>query len=138
MALKFSDDFLIGHATIDRQHRELFRAFNDLLEACRQGHGKEKVEQLLDFLDMYVVFHFDAEQGLMAEYRYPGFSEHCAEHAQFLAKLQGLKASFRASGPTSDLLVTINEELLRWIVGHIRKTDTALAGFLGGRGAVKG
>ena len=57
MALQWTSDFSVGETTIDHQHMELFQRFNDLLDACRQGRGKERVSLLLDFLDQYVVFH---------------------------------------------------------------------------------
>lgn len=37
MSMAWSEDLTIGVAQIDQQHRELFRRFDALLVACRQG-----------------------------------------------------------------------------------------------------
>lgn len=130
MGIKWSDDHLIGHDAIDRQHKELFTAFNALLEAGRIGQGKQKIEELLDFLDGYALFHFGEEKKLMESLKYPDLAEHLAEHNVFLQMLSQLRANFKADGSTMDLLVEINESLLRWIITHIRKTDTKLAAYM--------
>lgn len=36
MSMAWSEDLAIGVAQIDQQHRELFRRFDDLLEAIRK------------------------------------------------------------------------------------------------------
>jgi hemerythrin len=135
MGIQWSSDFLVGNATIDRQHQELFKAFSTLIDACRQGHGKEKIEELLDFLEVYVVFHFNAEDELMSQYNYPGQESHRFAHAGFVQQVKELKAKFTADGANMELLVTTNEVVLRWLIEHIRKTDAALGTFLRSQGA---
>lgn len=134
MGIQWSNDFLVGNATIDRQHQELFKTFAALIDACHQGHGKEKIEELLDFLDAYVVFHFDAEEELMRQHLFPGEETHRAAHAGFVRQVRELKAKFAADGASMDLLVNTNEVVLRWLIDHIRKTDTALGTYLRNQG----
>lgn len=130
MGIQWSNDFLVGDATIDRQHKELFRAFSELIDACRLGQGKAKIEELLDFLEVYVIFHFDAEEKLMEQSKYPGLAAHRQAHAGFIAQLTELKAMFKSDGASMELLITTNETVLRWLIEHIRKTDTALGAYL--------
>lgn len=130
MGIQWSNDFLVGNPTIDRQHKELFRAFSELVDACRLGQGKAKVEELLDFLEVYVIFHFDAEDKLMEQSKYPGLEAHRQAHAGFIEQLKELKAMFKSDGASMELLITTNETVLRWLIEHIRKTDTALGAFL--------
>lgn len=58
MNIEWNDKLAIGNSEIDGQHKELFTKFNVLLEACKQGKGKEEVNTLLSFLGEYVVSLF--------------------------------------------------------------------------------
>ncbi len=130
MGIQWSNDFLVGNPTIDRQHKELFRAFSEVVDACRLGQGKTKIEELLDFLEVYVIFHFDAEEALMKQSNYPGLEAHRNAHASFIGQLKDLKTMFKSDGASMELLITTNETVLRWLIEHIRKTDTALGAYL--------
>ncbi|HAD05185.1 MAG: hypothetical protein A2091_06710 [Desulfuromonadales bacterium GWD2_61_12] len=130
MGIQWTNDFLVGNPTIDRQHKELFRAFGELVDACRLGKGKNKIEELLDFLEVYVIFHFDAEEKLMEQSNYPGREAHRTAHAGFISQLKELKIMFGKDGASMELLITTNETVLRWLIEHIRKTDTALGAYL--------
>jgi hemerythrin len=94
------------------------------------GHGKEKIAELLGFLDDYVVFHFGEEEKLMQKYGYPGIESHRHEHAAFVRRLQYLKQGFQAEGPTQSLVSQTVRMLLNWIVKHIESVDLELGAFL--------
>ena len=132
MGIQWSSDFAVGNVTIDRQHQELFSAFNSLIEACRQGQGKEKVAELLTFLENYVAFHFESEENLMRHSAFPAYETHRAAHAGFVGQVRELRAKFATDGASMELLVILNETVLRWLIEHIRKTDTALGAHLHG------
>lgn len=130
MSIRWSSDLAVGYARIDEQHQQLFRHFDELVEACRQRQGKEKLKQLLAFLDDYVVSHFGEEETLMKQHGYPGYEEHCAEHGRFKEKLREIERLLHEEGPSINVLVETNETVLRWLIGHIRKIDLQLAAFL--------
>lgn len=130
MAVEWKTDYSVGYDRIDRQHQELFLRFNALIEACKESRGREKVRELLGFLDEYVISHFAEEEGLMAAHAYPGLPEHRDLHRRFCDKLNGLKKIMDEEGASVHLLVATNEAVLQWLIQHIRKTDTALAAFL--------
>jgi hemerythrin len=130
MPLEWTENLSVGVDIIDEQHKELFRRFGDLLDACHVGHGKEKIAELLGFLDDYVVFHFGEEEKLMQKYGYPGIESHRHEHAAFVRRLQYLKQGFQAEGPTQSLVSQTVRMLLNWIVKHIESVDLELGAFL--------
>ena len=51
MAIEWSDELLVGNPTIDQQHQEIFKHFNDFLGACKMGKGREALLEMLKFLD---------------------------------------------------------------------------------------
>ncbi len=133
MALQWKPEYSVGVDLIDGQHQELFRRFGALTEACKQAKGKDQLAELLEFLSDYVVFHFDDEETQMLRFGYPGYQKHREEHRIFIGKIEGLKAQLAEEGCSFPLLVDTNEAVLRWLIMHIRKIDTAFGGYLHGR-----
>lgn len=134
MAVEWKIEYAVGYDRIDMQHQELFRRFNNLIEACRESRGRDKVKELLGFLEEYVVTHFNEEEALMAAQGYPGYHEHRDQHRSFCDKLGGLKKILEEEGSSVHLVVATNEAVLQWLIGHIRKVDAALGSFLQERG----
>ena len=130
MIVQWTSNLSVGVEIIDAQHRELFRRFSDLIDACHEHHGEEQIAELLAFLDEYVVFHFGEEQKLMTHYAYPGFENHRREHESFIRRLQALQQDMAARGPTQALVSQTIRILLNWIVKHIKSVDVELGTFL--------
>lgn len=131
MNMAWSEDLKLGVDLIDRQHRELFRRFEELQEACRQGQGRSRLVELHAFLNDYVASHFAEEEALMRSVGYPQLEEHAAGHAGFRQQMAGLATFLAVRGPSIDLLVDTNQKVMRWLVEHIRIADRALAAHLG-------
>ena len=131
MSMTWSEDLAIGVAQIDQQHRELFRRFEMVLEACRQGQGRSRLVELHQFLADYAERHFADEETLMRVKGYPRLAEHMAQHAKFRAQMASLNAILTVQGPSIALLVETNQKVMHWLVEHIRKTDRALDAHLG-------
>jgi hemerythrin len=134
MSIRWTDALAVGHDTIDGQHQELFRRLGALLEAMQRGDRAE-VARLFEFLGAYVVEHFDAEERLMLDARYAGFSVHKAAHERFTRDYQDLKRLFDASGPTAAVTIRTKSWLVDWLEAHIAGTDQALAQHLRARSA---
>lgn len=130
MSVLWTSNYAVGVDIIDRQHQELFRRFNALIESCKERRGKEQVSELLDFLNGYVISHFQEEESLMTAHHYPGYEEHCAQHRDFAGQLRELRSHLDADGASFTLLIETNETVLRWLIQHIRKVDTALGAYL--------
>jgi hemerythrin len=133
MTIAWNSSYAIGYPVIDAQHQELFNRFNAFVGACLQKQGRKEVVRLFEFLDEYVVLHFNAEESLMAAYDYPESSMHRDEHQDFIGKLQGWHRHLQQEGSTLDLVVDTNEALIHWLIRHIRTVDVALGTFLRSR-----
>ncbi len=130
MPMEWKPEYSVGFDRIDQQHQELFHRFNSLMEACKSRQGRDKLRELLQFLDDYVVSHFDEEEKLMAAHSYPAIAEHKEQHRIFCRKLGDLKKILEEEGTSIHLLVATNEAVLQWLIQHIRLIDTALGAFL--------
>jgi hemerythrin len=110
-----------GNATVDTQHKELFRMVNSLHSAIVEGHGKEAMGPTLDKLAKYVVEHFETEQKLMVQKKYPGYPAHKAIHEDLTKKAVDLIEKYHAGKLA--LSITVSQFLGDWVKHHIQDED---------------
>jgi hemerythrin len=130
MTIAWTDDLATGSAEIDDQHKELFKRIDALMEACRQGKGKNEVIGVIQFLDDYVITHFSEEEEYMQRYGYPDYAAHKAQHLEFMSTFSDLKKQVEQQGPGVHLVIQIKDMIVEWLLRHIRKVDKALGSFL--------
>jgi hemerythrin len=130
MSVTWKKEFAIGVSEIDRQHQEMFNRFARFLEAIDQGKGAKEVGDVLNFLKDYVIRHFKAEEELQRHFNYPHLEMHLAEHRSFEKQLSELD---RQQGSADELVHLTRNVLIQWLIQHICKLDSDLAGFVNER-----
>lgn len=126
MRYELTKDLETGHTMIDSEHRQLFQAVNQLLDACAQGKGRSQLEPTLDFLGSYVNQHFGDEERLQIQTSYPGYSGHKQFHEGYKRELANVIREIKAQGSTIAALSRINL-LVGQLMTHIRMEDKRLA-----------
>jgi hemerythrin len=129
MAIEWTTDLATGSAEIDHQHKTIFFRINEMLEACKQGKGKAKVESLLRFLEDYTLSHFGEEERFMLKHSYPDYGAHKALHEEFKSRLAELKKKVETEGVGVHTVIATNQLVVNWFINHIRKVDTKLGAF---------
>ncbi|HUX37793.1 MAG TPA: diguanylate cyclase, partial [Rectinemataceae bacterium] len=84
-----------GNATIDREHRQLFETSNMLVDAIVRGGASEFYLPLLESLLEDIVSHFEDEEGILREIKFPYAEEHAALHTALVNKALDLAAKCR-------------------------------------------
>lgn len=130
MAIEWTEDLAVGFKEIDDQHKELFNMINRMLDACSQGKGKEVLNEILGFLENYVVNHFGTEEKLMQQYNYPDYANHKKYHEQFIKSFMELKQEMATTGPGTHIVIMTNRTVVGWLNSHIRNVDKLLGAFL--------
>lgn len=130
MGIQWRDSLAIGIEVIDNQHKELLLRFDRLLKACEEGRGSVELKKLLSFLEEYVLTHFRDEEAFQRLHRFPGYHEHCAQHAYFEAKIKDLRAETNLAGFSVHHVLETNNLLLKWLLNHISKVDKELGNFI--------
>jgi hemerythrin len=130
MAIEWDPGLEIGIEEIDRQHRELFRRLDRLLEAVRARNARAEIPRLLEFLADYVVTHFTAEEHLMRSKGYPDLPAHKAEHDGFLTELEALKKQYALEGASTVLVIKVSNRVTSWLREHIYSADRQLGIFV--------
>ena len=135
MKVRWTAELATGVERIDEEHKELIDRMDQFLDACRQGLGKERAAQMLDFLEQYAISHFAMEEGLMVESAYPSTRSHRAQHTTFRRNVQRIREVFDSDGPGVHVIVQVNRTVIDWMLDHIRTTDKALGSFIVASGA---
>lgn len=127
--LQWTPALSVGNAEIDEQHEELFRRAERLIVALRGGDRTE-VEPLVGYLNDYVVSHFQAEDRLMRESRYPRLDEHNRAHAGFRRQFAELFRDYQRKGATALVAMTIHNWVQAWLTEHVAGMDQDLGRWL--------
>ena len=125
--IEWSNDYALGIAEIDDQHRALVGMINALDASTHADYSADNMRRMLDELNAYVRDHFAFEERLMAG---GGCSpelvtRHCGEHAYFRSVLRDLTTDFEKG--RSGITVTLIEYLVHWLLHHIVVVDHAMA-----------
>jgi hemerythrin len=131
--IAWTPDYAVHVQQIDEQHRELFRRFNDLLEAMWNGKGKEAVTDSLLFLGEYTVSHFKGEELLMMQYDYPHYRTHKGIHDGFVQEVKEFTAECANQDLETGVVVGVAVKLGDWLQDHIKRMDVQLGAFLKSR-----
>ena len=130
--IEWSDDFKLGFAEIDTQHRWLVEATNALHEELMKGEpSDEEVSSLLNFLVDYTLTHFVTEELLFEWHHFPQADAHTEEHQAFVRTVKEWMQRHK-SGESLDR--EILDFLKQWLIQHIMKSDKAYVPFLKAKG----
>ena len=132
MLIVWSDELSVGVELIDQQHQELFTRINRLLSGLGEVGSAAELARTMEFLQDYVVLHFDAEEEQMTAYDYPFYREHKDAHVWFIKEVSEMAKELEARGASEELYVRAEKTLVDWFLSHVRKTDMKLGSFLKG------
>lgn len=126
MKYEVTQDLLTGNSLIDSEHRQLFNAVNQLMDACSQGKGRDQIQQTAAFLNQYVRKHFQDEENLQLQSKYPNYSSHKQFHEGYRRQLAQVVEELQKDGNTVKTLGDLNQTVAV-LVSHIRTEDKRLA-----------
>ena len=132
MAYTFTPDLQTGNAVIDAEHKELIAAINGLLEACAQGKGRQTLATTTKFLYDYTAKHFDHEEKLQRESRFPDYLSHKRSHDDFKKTVLELSKEIERDGATISMVGKVNSNVGAWLMNHIKVQDVKVAAHLRG------
>ncbi len=126
MLFNFTDDLITGNNMVDSQHKELIKIANNLINACNEGQGREKINETVNFLLSYVDKHFADEEILWMKGRCDNIEAHKAFHTDYKAKLKILADTIKKEGANIKTLGDVNIQITA-LVSHIRIMDKRMA-----------
>ncbi|MBI5864938.1 MAG: hemerythrin family protein [Planctomycetes bacterium] len=115
-----------GVDTIDKQHEELIKMINEMMDASSKGKGKEELGKMMAFLGDYAKKHFAHEEGVMDKHHCPVSAANKDAHAKFLQEFTKLTAQYEKEGPTLGFVMQVQQKVIGWLTNHIRGCDAQL------------
>jgi len=125
---QWSETLNVGYPDIDSQHKRLFQLADQLYTGMTEDKGKQVLSNTLNNLVAYTKRHFADEEVLMQLHRYPGSSQHKAEHQVLADKLAQFQKAFAADRAT--VTIPLLETLRDAMVQHMQGTDKKMADHL--------
>lgn len=123
--MKWTSALATGHATIDEQHRGLFRCLEELEMATAEQRTLLAVYSITR-LKHYVREHFETEEAVMRQCEFPRLREHIAEHETFRIKMIELQSKAIVLDVSTEMV----EFLADWLVDHVAGSDLAYVPYL--------
>ena len=115
----------VGREQLDRDHRGIIKALNDLY-ALKDSRDCAEVQPILSRLLKYTVSHFSREEAYMREIGYSRQEAHQEKHDLFMQKVQFFLNEYR-EGRREMLAGEMAEFLRGWLYEHIMTEDMAYA-----------
>ena len=119
-----------GYEKVDKQHKQLVAAVNNLMEASAGGKGDAAVMDTLEFLTGYAVKHFADEEQLQIDFDYPDYLIHKRIHDEFKVKVGELVERVTKEGSTEPIIAEVSSIIGAWLLNHIRGDDFRMAAFV--------
>ncbi|MBI5086040.1 MAG: bacteriohemerythrin [Acidobacteria bacterium] len=119
--MTWKDDYSVGVAEIDQQHRQLLDLINKLHDAMKAGGSPTALARVLEELIGYTRRHFTFEEFLMKQCGYPGLEPHRVQHRQLVEKIESFQAEVACGKAT--LSLRLMSFLKDWLALHILESD---------------
>lgn len=126
--LTWHDQYLIGHSTIDEEHKMLFRLINDFHTGWSENRDRAAVAKLLNQLIQYGEMHFQHEEGIMSSEGYPQLENHQKVHEKLVEEI--FKLNQELVDKSQLLERDMGKFLKQWLVDHIVHNDFEFRSFL--------
>ncbi len=119
--LEWDDKYGVNVKEIDKQHQEIFKITNKLLNSIADGTGDEIVGDILQNLTDYITVHFRTEEYYFDKFNYSKSSTHKEEHRGFAKKVLEFKKKFEEGRESLHLEIT--NFLMNWLLNHLLISD---------------
>lgn len=124
--VEFTKELQTGIPFIDHQHEQLIDRMNMFLDAV-EAHDEEFVEDTVEYLLQYTLYHFKSEENIMLRHLYEGFEMHRDQHSVFIKRMFKMKLQIENEGVTPEVTQSLKDELLDWLINHIIAQDKKLS-----------
>ena len=110
------------HNLIHHHHEELFFLTKTLDMALHDP--KTHLDHIIQFLEQYVITHFDAEEALMQQHQFSGYDYHYNQHQGFKRTVATLRPLYDQNAYTH--LMFCIRKLTDKLIVHIHTVDRQL------------
>ena len=122
--IQWKNEFSVGNASVDHEHRELIALINELHASVSRGSEQDLVVEALGEIYAQVAAHFALEEKIMRDANYDHFRPHKADHEALLDTLADVMEAIENEGRYDER--SLSEKMERWFSEHFRTHDARL------------
>jgi len=122
--IQWREEFSVGVAEVDHEHRELVAMINALHDAMGAGVGRDDIINSLGEIYAQISAHFALEEKFMRESRYMSYAEHKEDHEILLDDLRDIMDQVEDDGSYNEK--RLSKDLSFWFSEHFRTHDARL------------
>jgi len=130
----WKDEYSIGIAGIDAQHRKIVELIEDLFESIRDAREEYVIGDILADLATYAKDHFALEEKVLERFGNAAGAEHERQHEEFIAKVRELREGDRVC--LQGIPIQTLDVLKEWFKNHEMYVDAKYARSFAERGLV--
>ncbi len=122
---EFKEEYKTGIDFIDEQHKVLFEIADKTYNLLKNDFTLDKYDKivaLIEELQNYTVFHFNAEEEYMKSINYKRMFTQKVEHDAFIKRIKDVDFK-KIDHDQDDYIVSILQLLNDWLTGHIFEND---------------
>jgi hemerythrin len=122
--IEWRDEFSVGVASVDIEHRELIELINDLHTLMGEGATEDQVSASLGEIFAQISAHFALEEKYMRDSGYEAYASHKDDHESLLDELRDIMDRVEDDGSYDE--ARLSHELGNWFSEHFRTHDARL------------
>jgi hemerythrin len=126
--LEWEEDFSVGVAAMDKQHKQLIAIINELDEAIANHNNSDTVRTILPRLAHYAETHFAAEETLMYEAGFGELVYHQELHQKLTQKVQEYIKQYLCGNVPG--IIDMANFLISWLRNHIEGEDKSYGQYI--------
>lgn len=128
--LEWKNDYTIGIASVDHEHRGLIDLINRLHDDLSGKPEKSEIMACLGEIYARISAHFALEERVMRERRYDQYADHKDDHERLLDEIRDIMDRCEAEA-NFDYESELSHELGEWFAAHFRNKDARLHRLIG-------
>jgi len=133
--VNWNDSLDIGINDIDRDHRSLAAALNELYELAKRNADNEALRAALHEILRIAEDHFATEERIFREYGYPETEAHVSVHQTLLKQVKDFAERFDTGHiPFNDTILSF---IKVWFLTHTTGSDLVYAVWMKQRGFIR-
>lgn len=117
------EDLMLGIESIDTEHRSLIEYYKHLSDEMRKGKGHEYYKEFVEYLDNYVITHFNNEETFLNEIGYTQLDHHKQLHREFTDQFLSVYDAIKKGDISNKQLIQFNIFIKNWWLYHILVED---------------
>lgn len=125
--IHWRDEYNLGIEEIDFEHKIFVKIIQKIERAIIEKKDESYINRLVQELKKYASFHFQSEENMMVEIKYPHLISHKLQHEHLLSQLQLVIVKVEIGEQD---IRELPEFLLNWFKKHTLEEDKKLSKYL--------